>query len=265
MSLNFIDISSHQAGIDLEAIFRDNPLDGVIVKATEGLKYVNPYCDRWVQWLIKNNKPWGFYHFLAGENPAEEAARFVDDCKNYFGHGVPAADYEGQIVSSFGTYYLRRFLETVLNLTGVRCMVYCNLGTIQADVHGFQQIADDGFPLWLAQYASNDLQAGFLDVPWQRGSFYPFRRITMHQYSDRGRLNSYNGKLDLDLFYGDRRDWNRLAGKEEPEPAAEPAPAEEDISWIDDWIAFEQEQADIHLDKVAELEERKRKMMEGRA
>ncbi len=45
MSLNFIDISSWQAGLDLAAVFAQNPLDGVIVKATEKINYVNPHCD----------------------------------------------------------------------------------------------------------------------------------------------------------------------------------------------------------------------------
>ena len=38
MSLNGIDISSHQERIDLTAV----PCDFVIIKATQGTKYVNP-------------------------------------------------------------------------------------------------------------------------------------------------------------------------------------------------------------------------------
>lgn len=42
MSMNGIDISSWQSGIDLAKV----PCDFVIIKATEGLTYVNPDCDR---------------------------------------------------------------------------------------------------------------------------------------------------------------------------------------------------------------------------
>jgi len=42
MGMNGIDISSHQAGINLEIV----PCDFVIIKATEGTEYVNPDCDR---------------------------------------------------------------------------------------------------------------------------------------------------------------------------------------------------------------------------
>ena len=218
MSLNFIDISSWQAGLDLAAVFAGNPLHGVVVKATQGTSYVNQYCDKWVQYCIKSGKPWGFYHYLSGNEPAEEAKYFIKHCFNYFGDGVPVADYEGDIVANYGTVYLRKWLETVYTETKVKPMVYCNLSTIQSDTDGFRSIAQDGYPLWLAQWASAKEQYGFIDHPWQSGSYAPFSKITMHQYTDRGKLNGYSGNLDLDIFYGTVKDWNRMAGKTAPVP-----------------------------------------------
>ena len=263
MTLNLIDIASYQSNIDLAAVFAQNPLHGVIVKATEGLGYVNPNCDKWVQWLRKNGKLWGFYHYLNGSDPRTEAERFVRDTKNYFGEGVPVADYEGQIVSSYGTYYLRRFLETVYELTGVKCLVYCNLSTIQGDVNGFRQIAADGYCLWLAQYASSNPQYGFRETPWQQGSYAPFPRITMHQYSDHGRLSGYGGNLDLDIFYGDSLTWKALAAKIPaiPQTPAEPAPepvSEQD--WLQDWIDYLQAEIDEKQAKIDELKARQREV-----
>ena len=219
MSLNFIDIASWQAGINLDMVKANNPLDGIIVKATQSTNYVNPYCDKWVQWAIQNNLPWGFYHFLDHHDPIEEAKYFVKHTQNYFNDGVPIADYEGNIVASYGTYYLRRFLETVYSETGIKPMIYCNLSTVQGDVNGFRTIADNGYKLWLAQWASAAEQIGFNPTPWQKGSYAPFDRITMQQYTDHGKLNGYSGYLDLDVFFGDLNDWNKLAGKE-----AEPIP-----------------------------------------
>ena len=222
MPLNFIDIASYQSGINLEAVFNQNPLDGVIVKSTEGTGYVNPYCDKWVQWLIANDKPWGFYHFLNGKEPVTEAQYFVKNTINYFNDGVPVADYEGDIVAKYGTIYLRRFVETVYEETGVKPMVYCNLSTIQGDVNGFWAIANDGYPLWLAQWASARDQIGFNPTPWQGGSYAPFKQITMQQYTDHGKLNGYSGYLDLDLFHGEAEDWYKLAGRIAPAPEPEP-------------------------------------------
>lgn len=258
MALNLIDIASYQSNIDLAAVFAQNPLHGVIVKATEGLGYVNPNCDKWVQWLRKNGKLWGFYHYLNGSDPRAEAERFVRDTKNYFGEGVPFADYEGQIVSSYGTYYLRRFLETVYELTGVKPLVYCNLSTIQSDRNGFRQIAEEGYDLWLAQYASSNPQYGFRATPWQNGSYEPFERITMHQYSDHGRLSGYGGNLDLDIFYGTEANWLWYARAHGPATTpSEPAPgpvSEQD--WLQDWIDYLQAEIDEKQAKIDELRAR---------
>lgn len=60
--LNGIDISGWQGDIDLSKL----NFDFVIVKATEGTGYVNPYCDKKVQQAIKLGKKWGFYHSHRG-------------------------------------------------------------------------------------------------------------------------------------------------------------------------------------------------------
>ena len=216
MPLNFIDISSHQQGMNLESVFSQNDLHGVIVKSSEGVRYVNPYCDPWVQWLIKNDKPWGFYHYLKHDNAIREAQFFVEHCKNYFGHGMPAADYEGSIVNNYGSIYLRDFLKEVYNLTGIKPFVYCNLGVIQSDQSGFKEIVDCGYPLWLAQYyytKETTLGKNILQV----GSYYPFDTITMHQYSEKGKLIGYSGYVDLDIFYGNRSNWDQLLSGSPPQ------------------------------------------------
>lgn len=245
MGLNFIDIASWQATIDLQAIFEKNPIHGVIVKATQGLTYVNPKCDKWVQWLIENKKLWGFYHYLDSTDPTAEARRFIRDTEGYWGKGIPAADYEGTIVSNYGTYYLRRFVETVYEETGVKPLIYCNLSTIQRDVNGFRTLAEDGYPLWLAQYQNMNTQIGFNPNPWQSGSYAPFDHKTMHQYSSMGKLAGYSGVLDFDLFYGTADDWNALAqpngGGIEPEPTPDPEPPEDKsttIAYLENIVAY---------------------------
>ena len=50
MTLNGIDISNYQAGINLSVV----PCDFVICKATEGTYYVNPDCDRAYQQANEN-------------------------------------------------------------------------------------------------------------------------------------------------------------------------------------------------------------------
>ena len=224
--MNFVDISSWQKGLDLSTLFRDNPLDGVIVKTTGGVSYVQPTADPWIQWLHKNGKMWGFYHYLDDDGQhasgAMEARYFVDNTRSYFGLGVPFVDYEAQALNR-GTKYLLEFLSTVYALTNVRCGVYTSLSVVQSQ--DFSQIAKDGYPLWVAQYASMDIVIGFQENPWQRGSVSPFPKYWMHQYSGNGRLQGYSGAIDLDKFYGTEEDWRRLAGKGEPTPTPAPASA----------------------------------------
>ncbi len=249
-TLNFIDISSHQKGMDLETVFSQNDLQGVIVKSTEGTSYVNSYCDPWVQWLIKNDKPWGFFHYLNGNDAVKEANYFVKNCQNYFGDGMPAADYESRVVNTYGSIYLLKFLKEVYALTGIKPFVYCNLGVIQADQSGFREIVEYGFPLWLAQYYyTKDTTIG--NNIMQVGSYYPFDRITMHQYSEHGRINGYSGYVDLDIFYGDRSDWESLlSGTHKPIPEPPQSPENE---WIMEGIEYwEGEKAEIQqkIDKL---------------
>lgn len=227
MSLNVIDISDHQAGINLETMFNKNPdLDAVIIKATEGTGYVNAYCDRWVQWLIKNNKPWGFYHYLSGtkDSGAVEADYFHKHCLNYFGDGIPVVDLEGNAINR-GPEYVKQFLDRIYELSGVKPMLYASLSVIQSYGVNADPIVAGGYKLWLAQYASaTAVVYGFKQTPWQKGSVAPWPSITMHQYTDHGRLNGYLADLDLDIFYGTKDDWKAIASKSKPEPKPEPTP-----------------------------------------
>ena len=236
--MNFIDISSWQAGINLDAVFAQNPIDGLIVKATQNNNYVNSYCDKWVQWCIAHDKPWGFYHFLDPGDAVEQGKYFVKHCKNYFRDGIPVADFEADAVKS-GPSFLKTFLDTVYGETGVKPMVYCNLSTIQSNVNGFRSIVTAGYPLWLAQWASTKDQIGFNEHPWQSGSYEPYKKITMHQYTDHGKLNGYSGYLDFDIFYGDRNDWDTLAGKSvAPSPTPSDDKTEKIISLLEQIIAL---------------------------
>lgn len=230
MALNVIDISSHQAGLNLEQVYEKSPdLDAVIVKATQGTTYVNPYCDAWVQWLIKNNKPWGFYHYMSGtmSSGAEEARFFYQHCVNYFGCGIPICDLEGQAANR-GPDYAKQFLDEVYRLSGVRPMIYMSLSVIQSYKTRFDQIVASGYKLWLAQYASaTAIVYGFKKTPWQNGSVAPWPSITMHQYTDHGRLNGYISNLDFSIFYGDENNWLDIAKSEKPAPRPDPEPEPE--------------------------------------
>ena len=67
--LKGIDISNWQRGFDLAS----TKPDFVIAKATEGLNFVDKSCDGFVQYAIKLDIPFGYYHFARSNDPAKEA------------------------------------------------------------------------------------------------------------------------------------------------------------------------------------------------
>ena len=145
--MNFIDISSWQAGIDLPALFSGgNQLDGVIVKLTEGTGYVNPDANGWLNWMIARGKPFGTYHYLDGSGAIAEARHYADAVKAYPG-GVMAIDYEDAVLAQ-GTDYLKACLDEVTRLTGVMPLVYCSQSVTQTQ--DFREIAAAGYQLWMA-------------------------------------------------------------------------------------------------------------------
>lgn len=215
--MNFIDISSWQQGLDLKALFEKNPeLDGVIAKATEGTHYVNPFCNHWIEVTKSLGKPWGFYHYLVGGDPVAEANYFWTHTHNYFGHGIPVADYEADALKC-GTDYLKRFLDRLYELSGIKAMVYCSQSVTQSQ--DFEAIANAGYQLWVAQYADMHTVNGFLDKPWHKGSVAPFRRFVMQQYTSCGRLNGWDGNLDFNKCYVPYSEWLSMARGEYNVPA----------------------------------------------
>lgn len=59
MNLRVIDAASHQGNMAQ----KNMDFDALIVKATEGCSYVNPYCDSEFQEAMNLGKKLGVYHF----------------------------------------------------------------------------------------------------------------------------------------------------------------------------------------------------------
>lgn len=220
--MNFIDIASWQAGMDLSVMFAKNPdLDGVIVKVSQGTGYTNPYAKAWLDWLIANNKCVGTYHYLDLMGAEAEARHYVESVRPWMGKVALAIDYEESTLSK-GTAYLKACLDEVYRLTGIRPLVYCSQSVVQTQ--NFQDIARAGYRLWMAQYADMATVNGFVDNPWHSGSVAPFNGYVMQQYTSCGRLNGWDKNLDFDKFFGNASDWSALYGGAQPAPEPTPEP-----------------------------------------
>ena len=185
-------------------------VDFVICKATEGVDFVDAWCDRWVQTCISQEVPWGFYHFAGNGNPIAEAEWFVDNAKNYFGHGIPVLDWEGdQSVS-----WVNDFVNRVYNLFGIWPWIYANPWRFN------QGGVEPNCGRWIASYP--DVLRPGLDydpgeVPETDGL------VCCWQYASDGQVPGYGGNLDINHFFGDAASWAAYAGVAQSPPEQTPS------------------------------------------
>ena len=141
MSMNGIDISNWQAGLDLKAV----PCDFVICKATEGTWFVDKSCAGWVETALAMGKPVGVYHYANGGNAVSEADYFVNNCANWVGKVLWCLDWEGQgnpLFGSVGTArnWIRKFCDRVYERTGAQPIVYIQASQL-ADVQNIGKMS----------------------------------------------------------------------------------------------------------------------------
>ena len=212
MTMNGIDVSNWQAGIDLAAV----PADFVIMKATQGTNYISPDCDRQYQQAKRAGKLRGTYHYVGGGNAQAEADYFVDNIKGYIGEAILAIDWEAEQNGAWGNEaYLEQLVRRVIERTGVKPLIY-SMASRYAQVATVAKKLDCG--LWIAQYASND-PTGYKAHPWNEGAY----ACAIRQYTSAGRLPGYGGNLDLNIAYMDRNAWMKYAAKSGSKPAAAPS------------------------------------------
>lgn len=201
MSMNGIDISSWNTGINLDVV----PCDFVIVKATEGTGYVNPDFERAYNQAKNAGKCLGIYHYAKGLDAVAEADYFLGKVGQRVGEAILVLDWEGGDNKRFGvndSQWVKTWLERVVSKTGVKPLIY----TSQSVMARFNGLGD--YEMWIAQYANNN-PTGYQDKPWKEGEY----ACAIRQYSSEGRLPGYDGRLDLNKAYMDRNGWNKYAGK----------------------------------------------------
>ncbi len=209
--MNGIDISNWQAGLDVRSL----PVDFCICKATEGIGFVDGTCDWFVQQCIESGKLWGFYHFARENDPVDEANYFYENCKNYFGQGVPVLDYE--IDNYDNREWCERFINRVHELSGVWCLLYISASRCP-QYHG--SWLPDKCGLWVAGYPWPNPNWTDEPMPYDVS---PFPWCVIWQFTSSLQLGGMN--LDGNVAYIDRDQWMRyVAGDSAPAPAPAPAP-----------------------------------------
>ena len=221
-----IDVSDNNGSMGFKISSVIVEIDFAICKATQGVNFVDKYCDVWVQTLITAGKPWGFYHFGDARNDARsEAEYFYRNCENYFGVGIPVLDWEslydasGNVVSNPSVDWVNTFTKRLYELTGVHPWIYGNPWRFaQGEVD-----ADCG--RWAASYPD------VISPPLHYDGEAPAVNglLAAWQFCSDGRLPGYGDNLDFDIFYGDTYAWSLYAkGDRTGDPALEPETDTED-------------------------------------
>lgn len=218
MAMNGIDVSSYQASLNLDAI----SYDFVLIKATQGVSYVNPYCDAQFQKARSEGKKVAVYHYADGNDAIAEADFFVNNCTGYIREAMFVLDWEGEGVEF--TAWALQFLQHVEGRIGYKPVIYMSESVVNG--YDWSAVAGNNNGLWVAKYSDYEIdhnydmsQAGQMpDVKWW--DFY-----LMWQWTSKGALNGYAGDLDCDIFFGDGAAWDAYAGVIAAPPAPDPTPA----------------------------------------
>lgn len=186
-----IDVSSHN-GYPLNSFTKQgyNKSDFVIVKATQGVGYVNPYCDKVISDCKKDGKLWGYYHYAGGNKPKDEARYFYEHTKGYTLNGVPVLDFEQYQNKAWNNYnWAFDFITEYYSLTNVYPLIY-----IQASAIARVKNCAPYCGLWVASYQSK--------LTWDVS---PWKTWTLWQYT------SNNEKRDDNKGNITKEGWLKLA------------------------------------------------------
>ncbi len=194
-----IDVSNWQTGMKPSNL----NIDFCIAKATEGIGYTDASCDSFIQDCIANNILWGFYHFARENEPEKEAEYFYNECKNYFGYGIPVLDYETTNYNN--REWCERFINRLHELSGVWCLIYIS-------AYMCPQFNGSWIPekcgLWVAGYPYTMSDWTNDNMPYDVS---PFKVVAIWQFTSSLILNGFWEKLDGDIAYMDSEAWMKYA------------------------------------------------------
>lgn len=192
-SIHGIDVSRYQERINWTAVrnmrVQDIKISFAVIKATEGIKRVDPHFKRNWRNCKEAGLVRGAYHFfIASRDGKKQAENFLKQVKFSSGDLPPVLDVE--TTNGVVAVQLRReitaWLNTVEEATGVKPIIYTNVDFYQRYLQGFF----DDYPLWVAHY---------LEAHRPRIG----RSWIMWQHSEKGRVDGIRNFVDFNVFNGD--------------------------------------------------------------
>jgi len=150
------DVSNYQKDLD----FTSMKCEVCIIKATEGLTYVNPSLKDQYTKAKKLGMKVGFYHYLRANNPIDEAKHFLDTIKDLKSDCLYGIDSETRAEAKGISARTRTFADYLI-MQGKSPMLYTDLNFYNTEI---LPCCKD-LPLWIASWGS--VRPSIKSVGWQ--------------------------------------------------------------------------------------------------
>jgi lysozyme len=200
--MKVLDISHYQTVKDWAKIAKE--VSCVILKATQGVSYVDPTFYKYRVAARNAGLLVGAYHFADGEDVEREVDHFIETVGELLEGEFLVLDYEIHLADPLN--WCGKFLNRCEIRTGIRPLLYINTST-------FKSYKWQKENLWLASYGVNDGKEHPIPYPY-----------VMHQYTSRGAIGGIDGYVDLSV--GDIEELRKLGKKiaipETPKPEVLP-------------------------------------------
>ena len=199
--LKGVDVSSHDVDSHkkhTDQVLASDECGFVIVKATQGTTYTNPYMAKQAKAATDRGQKLGFYHYASGGSAKKEAQFFYSKVKPWVGKATLWLDWESYQNKAWGSKsWCLTFLDELERLSGVRGGVYVQASALSQVANCASKSA-----LWVAGYpvASRDSWTA-PKYPYGTGAW---KAWSIWQYTSAGGTDRNTSRLTSDA-------WDKLA------------------------------------------------------
>jgi lysozyme len=197
-----VDLSSYQGEVDWEVLAKQD-IDFAFIKATEGSSFIDPKYSYNIENALKTHLRVGSYHFFSfessGTRQAEHFIKTVAKTENMLPPVVDIeyyADYKSNPPDKENVQKnLKELLEQLESNYGMRPIIYATRISYKHYIRG----AFSEYDIWIRDvYFTPSLEDD--------------RKWTFWQYSDKEKLDGYNGVekyIDMNVFNGSEEEFGK--------------------------------------------------------
>lgn len=190
-----IDISFHCGKIDFAELNKGD-IDFILMKSSEGTRYVDPRFREYYRKASQYSWPIGFYHFFRFNKPGKQQAihfwNLVKDKEYQLPLAIDVEEWgnDTKIPVSRVVKNVQEFIHYIEKKTGKEILIYSNENTYKR----YLRKKFGNKPVWICSFYS------------KRVNRYPWK---FWQFSHKGKVRGVKNLVDLNAFNGNRKQWKQ--------------------------------------------------------